>query len=58
MDITKEIELNTKEFQELQQKQTVLTQQLNEVNQNMIKCVGKDELLRKLNKDEEKVDKV
>jgi len=48
MDLKLEIEANTKEFQELQQKQTALTQQLNDVNQRMIKCVGKDELLQKL----------
>jgi len=48
MDITKEIENNTKEFQELKEKQTALTQQLNDVNQRLIKCVGKDELLQKL----------
>jgi len=48
MDIKLEIELNTKEFQELQQKQATLTQQLNDINQRMIKCVGKDELLQKL----------
>ena len=47
MDIKLEIETNTKEFQELQQKQTILTQQLNDINQRMIKCVGRDELLQK-----------
>jgi len=49
MDIKLEIENNTKEFKELQMAQAQLTQQLNDVNQRMIKCVGKDELLQKLN---------
>uniref|UniRef100_A0A6M3IR29 Uncharacterized protein n=1 Tax=viral metagenome TaxID=1070528 RepID=A0A6M3IR29_9ZZZZ len=51
MDLKLEIETNTKEFKELQMAQAQLTQQLNDINQRMIKCVGKDELLQKLSQE-------